>query len=121
VINEVPALLASRISADLLLGVIADMADPLAMPRVHLGWAVEEQSEGSEPRFSSVFANRMKLLAATLACKAAVKAGQPLSQSQRTALIREILARWSSLSCPHGRPTVLRLGPGELERMFLRS
>jgi DNA mismatch repair protein MutL len=63
----------------------------------------------------------MKYLAATLACKAAIKAGQVLSPDERASLLSLILSRWSSLTCPHGRPTVIRLGPEEMERMFLRS
>ena len=60
-----------------------------------------------------------KELAASLACKAAIKAGDPLPLSERIELLRRVLAL-EGLSCPHGRPVLLRLGRGELERMFLR-
>jgi DNA mismatch repair protein MutL len=54
-------------------------------------------------------------------CKAAVKAGYPLSQDEIAALLlRKQLVERSS-NCPHGRPTVLRLTIGDLERQFKRK
>lgn len=56
-----------------------------------------------------------------MACKAAVKAGDPLSPEEITAL----LANWQhvegSSNCPHGRPTVLRLSLADLEKQFHRT
>lgn len=54
-------------------------------------------------------------------CKAAVKAGYPLSGEEIAALLarREQVER--SSNCPHGRPTTLRLSLGELERQFKRK
>jgi DNA mismatch repair protein MutL len=56
-----------------------------------------------------------------MACKAAVKAGDPLSREEIEALLarREVLERGSN--CPHGRPTTLRLTLGDLERQFKRK
>ncbi|MEL7473796.1 MAG: DNA mismatch repair endonuclease MutL [Planctomycetota bacterium] len=56
-----------------------------------------------------------------MACKAAVKAGDGLSAMEIDALIdlRERVER--SSSCPHGRPTSVRLTLRELERLFHRS
>jgi DNA mismatch repair protein MutL len=60
-------------------------------------------------------------LVATMACKAAIKAGDPLSPE----LIQALLARRHlvdrSSNCPHGRPTTLRLTMRDLERQFKRS
>ena len=54
-------------------------------------------------------------------CKAAVKAGYPLSQDEIAALLakREQIDR--SSNCPHGRPTTLRLSINDLERQFKRK
>jgi len=56
-----------------------------------------------------------------MACKAAVKAGDALSQAE----IEALLAHWqeveASSACPHGRPTVLRLTVQDLERQFKRA
>jgi DNA mismatch repair protein MutL len=55
-----------------------------------------------------------------MACKAAVKAGDPLSSEEIAALLaRRELAERSS-HCPHGRPTTLRLSLRDLERQFRR-
>ena len=56
-----------------------------------------------------------------MACKAAVKAGDPLSRDEITALLdrRELVER--SSNCPHGRPTTLRLSLRDLEKQFKRT
>lgn len=55
-----------------------------------------------------------------MACKAAVKAGDALSDQELSALLelREKVER--SASCPHGRPTSVRLTMRDLEKMFGR-
>ena len=55
-----------------------------------------------------------------MACKAAVKAGDPLTNDEIAALLvrREIAER--SSHCPHGRPTTLHLTLRDLERQFKR-
>ncbi|MGD8451595.1 MAG: DNA mismatch repair endonuclease MutL [Phycisphaerae bacterium] len=56
-----------------------------------------------------------------MACKAAVKAGDPLTDDEiRALLARRDVAERSS-HCPHGRPTTLRLSLRDLERQFKRS
>jgi DNA mismatch repair protein MutL len=56
-----------------------------------------------------------------MACKAAVKAGDPLTPPE----IEAMLARRSSVdrssNCPHGRPTTLRLTLKDLEKQFKRT
>ena len=56
-----------------------------------------------------------------MACKAAVKAGDPLTQPEIEALLarRELVER--SSNCPHGRPTTLRLSLKDLEKQFKRT
>jgi len=56
-----------------------------------------------------------------MACKAAVKAGDRLSDRELSELIarREEIER--STNCPHGRPTSLRISIDELDRKFGRS
>ena len=56
-----------------------------------------------------------------MACKAAVKAGDQLSDAE----LRDLLAMRESVerssNCPHGRPTSIRLTVRELERLFGRA
>ncbi|HEY1629008.1 MAG TPA: DNA mismatch repair endonuclease MutL [Tepidisphaeraceae bacterium] len=56
-----------------------------------------------------------------MACKAAVKAGDPLTPAEIAALLarRELVER--SSNCPHGRPTTLRLSLNDLEKQFKRT
>jgi DNA mismatch repair protein MutL len=56
-----------------------------------------------------------------MACKAAVKAGDPLSATEIEALLqrRDLVDR--SSNCPHGRPTSLRLSLRDLEKQFKRT
>jgi DNA mismatch repair protein MutL len=56
-----------------------------------------------------------------MACKAAVKAGDPLTPQEIDALLarRELVGR--SSNCPHGRPTTLRLSLRDLEKQFKRT
>jgi DNA mismatch repair protein MutL len=60
-------------------------------------------------------------VADTMACKAAVRFGDRLSRDEATALIEESGALSKAFVCPHGRPTVLRLTLGELEKHFGRT
>ncbi|MFT5422639.1 MAG: DNA mismatch repair protein MutL [Phycisphaerales bacterium] len=55
-----------------------------------------------------------------MACKAAVKAGDRLSESEMAEIVsmRERVER--SGSCPHGRPTTVRVTIAELEKLFDR-
>ena len=56
-----------------------------------------------------------------MACKAAVKAGDHLTQHEIEALLdlRERIDRGTA--CPHGRPTSLRISVRDLERQFGRA
>ena len=56
-----------------------------------------------------------------LACKAAIKAGDPLSQAEIDALVRDRRLVRESHHCPHGRPTSLTLSRQELDRQFRRT
>jgi DNA mismatch repair protein MutL len=55
-----------------------------------------------------------------LACKAAVKAGDPLPPAQIRALLEEAKTLEHGHTCPHGRPTTLVIGRGDLDRHFQR-
>ncbi len=56
-----------------------------------------------------------------MACKAAVKAGDVLTDSEIEALMRQRHLVEKSSSCPHGRPTMLRLTKADLNRQFKRT
>lgn len=56
-----------------------------------------------------------------MACKAAIKAGDPLSQPEVEALVRDRQLVAESHHCPHGRPTSLTLSRQDLDRQFRRT
>lgn len=63
---------------------------------------------------------KMKLLA-TLACKTAVKAGQPLSFEKMSYLVEELFKTSNSSLCPHGRPVMVKIERKEIERGLKRE
>ena len=58
---------------------------------------------------------------AMMACKAAVKAGDPLAPEEIEALIGQRHLLDTPSACPHGRPTTLRLTKNDLNRQFHRT
>ncbi len=56
-----------------------------------------------------------------MACKAAIKAGNKLSQDEIMSLLKRRESIERSSHCPHGRPTSLRLTLRDLEKQFGRS
>ena len=62
----------------------------------------------------------LEALAASQACKAAIKMHHPLSAPAMEALVSELFASEQPFACPHGRPIVLQMTDGDLERRFGR-
>ncbi len=60
-------------------------------------------------------------LLATIACKAAIKAGDRLSPEEIHALLRLRDLAEHSQHCPHGRPTTLLISREQLDRQFRRT
>ncbi|MCC2630650.1 MAG: mutL [Candidatus Paceibacter sp.] len=56
-----------------------------------------------------------------LACRSAIKAGDPLSADERKRLIEKMLEAKTPYTCPHGRPTHIEISFNELDRMFKRK
>lgn len=59
-------------------------------------------------------------VAATLACRAAIKINTPLTEEKMRWLISRLLQTSSPTTCPHGRPVILRLNKRDIERGFQR-
>ena len=60
-------------------------------------------------------------IAASLACKAAVKINMKLTPEKMQWLIDKLLTTSSPTTCPHGRPVILRLTMKDIERGFHRT
>jgi DNA mismatch repair protein MutL len=63
----------------------------------------------------------VRRVAATIACKRAVKAGAPLGPDEIRALLKRGSIAKDPRNCPHGRPTSVFLSRRDLERQFDRK
>ncbi|MFQ5988413.1 MAG: DNA mismatch repair endonuclease MutL [Candidatus Methylomirabilales bacterium] len=65
--------------------------------------------------------NRREEIAARVACKMkSIKANATLTSEEMEALVHSLLACSSPFTCPHGRPTMIRLTAAELDKQFDR-
>ena len=57
---------------------------------------------------------------ATVACKAAVKAHMALTKEEVDSLMEQLLRLPNPFTCPHGRPTVIKMSKTDIEKRFSR-
>jgi len=100
VVRAVPAALAGRDIRPL----VAELAEKM----VQLGGAADIEQ--------ALDACRM-----VIACHGAIRARQRLDERQMSGLLDQLDACENPSHCPHGRPTWVRWGMGELEKMFKRT
>ncbi len=60
-------------------------------------------------------------VAKSFSCKAAVKAGDSLTEPEMRGLIEKLFATSMPYVCPHGRPVVVKISLAELDRRFMRT
>ncbi len=97
-LRAVPAMLATggRSGREALIGLLDGIADGR-----QTGWWAER-------------------MLATIACHAAIRAGRTVTSDEAKALIRQLEECEQPRTCPHGRPTMVHLATGTLEREFGR-
>ena len=78
--------------------------------------AVVRAAQGSTVDQEQLFHRRLS----TIACHAAVRAGESLSDTERTQLVREAQRVDFYHNCPHGRPVMRWLSKREVEGWFER-
>ncbi|MGN0515275.1 MAG: DNA mismatch repair endonuclease MutL [Lachnospiraceae bacterium] len=76
---------------------------------------LDELSAGNSKTITSI-TDRI----ATIACKAAVKGNNRLSDCEAKELINELLTLENPYNCPHGRPTIVSMSKYEIEKKFKR-
>ncbi len=57
---------------------------------------------------------------ATIACKAAVKANMALTKEEVEHLMKQLLVLPNPFTCPHGRPTAIKMTKNDIEKKFSR-
>ena len=65
--------------------------------------------------------DKLDHVVATIACHGSVRAGRTLSVAEMNALLREMEVTPRSGQCNHGRPTWVKLGHAEIEKLFGRK
>ena len=91
---------------------------------IDVNWGTEKEviSEILEKYMhnSDLDASFIDYIASTFACKAAVKAGDPLTLEERKHLIDKLFATKHPYYCPHGRPIIINLSIDDLDKRFER-
>jgi DNA mismatch repair protein MutL len=100
IIRQVPALLARTDVGAMIRDVLAELGE-------------NEQSLHIQDRGNE--------LLASLACRSAMRAHRTMTLAEMNALLREMERTERADQCNHGRPTWMRLGLAELDRLFLRG
>lgn len=100
VVRALPAVLPQTQSREIITDIADQLADQNQLPDL------QERKE--------------KILAA-LACRAAVKANSVLTVEEVMALCRDLERTPFNITCPHGRPIIVKFSLSEIERMFKRK
>jgi DNA mismatch repair protein MutL len=99
IVRSVPAVSAKAPAKQLLLDIVTELLEA-----------------GSSSQLEVKKENIRKLVA----CHSAIKAGDKLTAQEMAQLIRDLQATENPLTCPHGRPTMVRITPEQLSKMFGR-
>jgi len=70
--------------------------------------------------FEGLLRQKEDILAASIACHSAIRAGMALTEGEMRALLEQLEATDNPHSCPHGRPTMIHLSSYHMEREFGR-
>jgi DNA mismatch repair protein MutL len=93
---------------------------PLGTTDVH-GLLTDLAAELAELGQALSLRDKLDHVSATIACHGSVRAGRILSVAEMNALLREMEVTPRSGQCNHGRPTWVKLGHGEIEKLFGRK
>ena len=70
--------------------------------------------------FERLVRQQEDILAASIACHSAIRAGKPLVEEEMRALLEQLEATPNPHTCPHGRPTMIHFSSYHMEREFGR-
>jgi DNA mismatch repair protein MutL len=106
VIKAIPAIVSHLDPEEILTGILAQYSEP-------------ESSQSGGRRLSD--ATRLDDILATMACKAAIKAGHPLQSLEVQELIKLMQESDAFSHCPHGRPVFRIFDANEIKKWFHRT
>jgi DNA mismatch repair protein MutL len=96
-------------------------ATPAALGKTDVNGLLRDLSaELAELGGAFTLQEKLDHVAATIACHGSVRAGRVLSVAEMNALLREMEITPRSGQCNHGRPTWVKLGHAEMEKLFGR-
>ena len=100
---------------------VAIQATPAGIPSAAAEKLLGEILDGVEHEDQSISMDALQAqIAASTACHAAIKVNMPLDQTKMEWLLAELAKTETPMSCPHGRPILLRYSLREIERAFKR-
>jgi len=100
---------------------VAIQAAPAGIPSSDAEKLLTEILDGVERENQAISIDSLQAkIAATTACHAAIKVNMPLDQPKMEWLLEALSKTEAPMSCPHGRPIVLRYSLREIERAFKR-
>ncbi|PKB64840.1 MAG: hypothetical protein BZY80_01860 [SAR202 cluster bacterium Io17-Chloro-G2] len=70
--------------------------------------------------FEGMLRQQEDVLAASIACHGAIRAGKGLTEGEMTSLLEQLEAADNPHTCPHGRPTMIHFSSYHMEREFGR-
>jgi DNA mismatch repair protein MutL len=99
---------------------IAVTSVPAELPAGEVRTLLVQILDAADARGRSSLEGVREEIAASLACRAAIKINMPLSHEKMNWLIDELLKAKNPWTCPHGRPIILRFTLRDIERQFQR-
>jgi len=108
-VRAVPAVLASHNPEMMVREILADIETGIAI----------ENFTCDDPTERALQESRRRLLA-SIACKAAIKAGKILAPEEQHELLAKLQSTKQSTLCPHGAPIMMTISQYELDRKFVR-
>jgi DNA mismatch repair protein MutL len=102
-------------------GTVAVKAVPAGVKGEEIEKLLAEIVGALESESRSISSERVReKIAASVACHAAIKINTPLEQNKMEWLLSQLAATRLPMSCPHGRPVVLKYGLREILKAFHR-
>jgi DNA mismatch repair protein MutL len=97
-------------------GAVAVHALPVLLARAEPARVVRDLASELSRAGGRAFGGAVDLVLATMACHGSIRAGDAISPEEARALLSALDGVDFAGHCPHGRPVVMRLAWGELER-----